>query len=162
MKERGRSAAAILHDIEDRAVRLPHALLRQHADLGDRIVNIAADDALAVAEFAVVQIHAVAHDARIHGSGDLGRAGRLRAVADGAGEDGHGVDDRVRHGVIVAAEQVADARACTDSGGDGPAVGGEAADAGLLVDGDKVGNGQRAVELLAGRADVAGMQAVMP
>ena len=59
MKERGRSAAAILHDIEDRAVRLPHALLRQHTDLGDRVVNIAADDALAVAEFAVVQIHAV-------------------------------------------------------------------------------------------------------
>ena len=63
----------------------------------------------------------------------------------------------MRHGVIVAAEQVADARACTDSGGDGPAVGGEAADAGLLVDGDKVGNGQRAIELLAGRADVAGI-----
>lgn len=125
-----RSAAAILHDIEDRAVRLPHALLRQHADLGDRVVNIAADDALAVAEFAVVQIHAVAHDARIP------RQPAILAAQDGfapsqvvPGEDGHGVDDRVRNGVIVAAEQVADARACTDSGGDGPAVGGEAADA---------------------------------
>ena len=84
-------------------------------------------------------------------------AQELGAVAHHAGDHRQCVHHRVGDLLIAAPVQIGDPRPRSTAGADGPAVGGEAADAGLLVDGDKVGNGQRAVELLAGRADVAGI-----
>ena len=93
-------------------------------------------------------MHQVAQDAGLHTGSNLCSAGRLGAVADGAGEDGHSVDDGVGDGVVVCPLQIGDtgpgAHACADCA----AVSGQTADPGLLVDGHQIADQQRPVELL--------------
>ena len=59
----------------------------------------------------------------------------------------------MRHRVIAAVVQIRHARARADARADGSAVGREPADAGLLLDGDEIGHGQRAEKLLARAAE---------
>ena len=51
-------------------------------------------------------------------SGNFGSAGGLGAVADHAGDHRQGVDNGVGHGLIVAAQEVGNARACPAAGTD--------------------------------------------
>ena len=88
---------------------------------------------------------------------DLGGAGSLGAVTDGAGEDGDGVDQNVGNCVCAVALEVSDTRACAAACGNGAAVGGQTADACLLVDGDQVGQGHGTDQLLIGDAKLLGV-----
>ena len=108
-------------------------------------------------ELLVVQIHTVAHDPRVHRRRDFGSTGGLGSIADGAGQNGHGIDHRMRHRRIAAAAEVADTGACAYPGGNGAAVGGKPADATLLVDGDQIGHGQRPQKLLPGGVHALGV-----
>ena len=83
-------------------------------------------------------IHVVAHEARIHSGGDLGRAGGLGTVADHAGADGQGIGDGMGHHLIAAALEVGDAGGSAAAGAHGAAERTQAANTGLLVDGHQV------------------------
>ena len=98
----GSHTLAVLHDPQDGVIGLLHALLCQHAYIGNGIVNGACYDAFATAEFLVMEVHPIAHDTCIYCRGDLSGAGRLGTVTDGAGQDGNGIDDGVGNGTITA------------------------------------------------------------
>src|SRR5699024_6961672 len=80
------------------------------------------------------------------GGGNLAGAGGLGAVADDTGGNGQGVDDGVGGLTAPTAQQAGDARPGAGPGAHGAAVGGEAADALLLVDGGEIGEGEGTVE----------------
>lgn len=60
------SVAAVHHDLEDGAVRLPHPFLCQNADIGDGVVYALGHNAVAAFEFLMVAVHVIAQDARVH------------------------------------------------------------------------------------------------
>ena len=104
-----------------------------------------------------MEIHPVAHDSGVHRSGDLRRAGRLRAVADRPRQHRHRVDHRMRDRRIAAALQIADACASANACGDRAAIGREPSDARFLMNGDEVGQRQRPQKLFPARAEVLGV-----
>ena len=127
------------HNANDLPIRLAHALPGQAPDVADGVLHALGHDAVAAVELATRAHHVVAHDARLHRHGDLGGAGGLGSVADSARQDGHGVDQGMGDLTVAAARQVADAATTAAACADRAAVGRQAPDARLLVDGDEVG-----------------------
>ena len=85
-----------------------------------------------------MHLHLHSQQSRLDRRGDLGRATRLRAVADHAGIDGDGIDNGVRDLAELPAVQIRHARGRAAAGRRGAAVGRQAADTGFQVDGDEV------------------------
>src|SRR5699024_10905094 len=134
------------HDLDDLLVGLPHPFAAQLADVADGVLNALGDDAVPGAELLAVQVHMVAHDAGLDAGSDLGGAAGLGAVADDARDDGQRVDQGVGDGFVVRPLQVGDAAAGGAPGADRAAVGRQASNAALFVDGDEVGHRQRPVQ----------------
>src|SRR5699024_7300603 len=124
----------------------------QGADVGDGLFSPLGDAAAPAVELQPLLEQPVAQQAVVHGGGDLGRAGSLGPVAHHAGEDRQRVDDGMGDDLIAAAVQPGDAAGGPHPGAGGPAEGGQAADAGFLVDGDQVGHQQRAQQRVVGQA----------
>ena len=85
-------------------------------------------------------VHIIAEQSGFHRRGDLSGAGRLGTIADDAGHHGQRIDDGVDDSFVPAAAEVSDARTGPRPRADGPAVGRQAADGGLFVDGGQVGS----------------------
>lgn len=120
------------------AVGLPHAFAGQGAHVADGVLDALDDNAVAAVELAVVLLHLPAQQARLHRRGDFGCTAGLGAVADHARVDGYRVDDGVGDLFVPPAVQVAHPGPGAAPGGGGPAVGGQAADAGFQVNGHQV------------------------
>ena len=101
--------------------------------------------------------HVVAENSRLYRHSDLGRAGGLCTVANGARKDGYGVDKGVRDLVKTAAVQVGDAATATASRADRAAIGREASDAGFLMHRDQIGHRQGAQKRVLVHAPFAGI-----
>ena len=134
------------HEADDLVVRLPHAVLPEQADAADSALDVFHDDPVSALELLAVLVHVESQDAGVYGECDLSCAGCLGAVADNAGSDGKRIDHSVDDRLVIPAAEVSDTRACACSGADSSAVGGEGADAGLLVDGHQIGEGKGAAE----------------
>ena len=83
------------HQADDLAVGVSHAGVGQRADGFNRVLDAGFDDAVPGVELVAAAVHMIAEQPRIHAGRNLGRAGGLSSVADDAGCDRHGVDERV-------------------------------------------------------------------
>ena len=135
------------HEADDLVVRLPHAVLPEQADAADSALDVFHDDPVSALELLAVLVHVESQDAGVYGECNLSCAGCLGAVADNAGSDGKRIDHSVDDRLVIPAAEVSDTRACACSGADSSAVGGEGADAGLLVDGHQIGESMSAGRL---------------
>ena len=114
-------------------------------------------DAVAAVELAIVHLHLHSQQTGLHGGGDFGRAAGLCAVTDHAGVDCDGIDDGVGDLAVAPAVQVGDAGARAAASTGRAAIGGQAADAGLQVDGHEVGDNQRPVQHILGHLQLLGV-----
>lgn len=129
------------HDFEDLHVSFLHAVTAETSDVVDGLLYVVAHDAVAAEELVAFLGHLIAEDARLHGDGDLAGARGLGTVAYNAGGDAEGILQCVVDDIKTLAHEVGDAASRSTSRTHCTTVGGEPADAGLLVDGHQVGEG---------------------
>ncbi len=135
--------SAAHHDSNDLVVGLLHALLAKTAHILEGVFYALGHNAVTGAELIAADVHIVAQQTGLHRSCDLCCAGGLGAIADDAGNHCQCIDDSMDDGIIVTAAEIGDTGTRTSARADGTAVGRQAANGGLFVDGGQVGEGQR-------------------
>ena len=124
----------------------------QRADGFNSVLDAGFDDAVPGVELVAAAVHMIAEQSRVHTGRDLGRTGGLGPVADDAGRDRHGVDERVLDMLISAAIKICNARSRAAACRDGSAVGGQRPDMRLDMNRAQIGHSQRPVERFAAHA----------